>query len=776
MKIEHVAVVGAGIMGGHIAAFFANLGITSDMYDIDRSIAEKTLLKISDPNSKMPVLYTTRFAKRIQAKVIGEMEKHLKKADMIVEAVPEKMEIKHKIFMEVDKHRRADAIVATNTSGLSVNAMAKVMSDGMAKHFVGTHYFNPVRYLPLVEIIMGEKSDPKIADFLVEFYEKVGKKPLICKDTTNFIANRIGVFSLMKTINMMDRYRFDVELVDLMTGPSLGNPNTATLRLCDMVGIDTAVEVARNVYLNCPHDESRDIFLPSPWLERMVQEKMLGEKTGKGFYQKSGDKILTLDIEKWQYRPQNKPKLDIVGVAKEYDDAGDRVRVMCQGDSNASRFCRELTLATASYSLHRLGEICDDIATIDNALKWGFRRDIGPIEVLDYLGLERSQEWMRELSIPVPPILDSLIAKGSIYKSEDSKVYCFAPKSKEFEALPASPYLSLNILKQSDKVVRSNLSTRLIDIGDGVLMLELDHKMVPSMNPVDEFVIRAISQVPQVMKEEGFKALVIGNQGANFCAGAQLQMVLEACKDKAWKKIEDMCLAFEKANMDIYHADFPVVVAPHGMTLGGGMEITLAGHRRVAFTELYGGLVEVGVGLLPGGAGNLLLLLQFLENLEPSNPGPVYPMMKAFELIAYGSVSSSAYDAMDKGFLKQSDHVVSNKDEQVLRAKEVALNMVSSHAAKPKRDLYLPGNGGYLVIDARVDDLIIAGKLTPHGAVIARKQAYVLTGGAKASPVKAVSEDYILELEREAFVSLCGEAKSQDRIAYMLKNKKPLFN
>jgi 3-hydroxyacyl-CoA dehydrogenase len=776
MKIEHVAIVGAGIMGGHIAAFFANLGIKSDLYDIDRAIAEKTLQKISDPNSKMPVLYTPRFVKRIQPRLISEMEKYLKNADMIIEAVPEKMEIKHKVFTEVDKHRRSDAIVATNTSGLSINAMSRVMSESMARYFLGTHYFNPVRYMPLVEIILSDKSDPKIAEFLIQFYETVGKKPLICKDTTNFIANRIGIFSLMKSISMMDRYRFDVEMIDLITGPPLGNPNTATLRLCDMVGLDTAVEVARNVYLNCPLDEVRDIFKPCAWLERMVQEKMLGEKTGKGFYQKSGDKILTLDIEKWLYRPQNKVKLDIVGAAKEYENAGDRVRVMCQGDNTASRFCRELVLATASYSLHRLGEITDDIAAIDNALKWGFRREIGPIEVLDYIGLERAREWMQEFVIPIPPVLDDIIAKGSVYKSEAGKNYCFAPKAKDFTPLPSAHYVSLEILKQSGKVVRANLSTRLIDLGDSVLLLELDHKMVPTMNPVDEFVIRMMNQVPQVMKEEGFKALVIGNQADNFCAGAQLQMVLEACKEKAWKKIEEMCFSFEKANTDLYHAGFPVVVAPHGMSLGGGMEITLSGHRRVVLSEFYGGLVEVGVGLLPGGGGNLLLLLQFLETMEAANPGPVYPMMKAFELIAYGTVSTSAYDAMDKGIIRQSDHVVYNKDEQIQRAKEVALGMIAGHTAKPLRELYLPGNSGYLVIDAQVDDLVVAGKLTPHGALIARKQAYVLTGGDKASPVEPVSEEYILELEREAFVSLCGEEKSQDRIAYMLKNKKPLFN
>ena len=778
MKLEHVAVIGAGIMGGHLAAFFANLGISCDMYDIDRGIAEKMLQKLADPSSKIPMLYSPRFAKRVQARAISDYEKCLSKADMIVEAVPERMEIKHKTFAEVEKYRRRDAIVATNTSGLSVNAMAAKLAPETARYFVGTHYFNPIRFMELVEIIPAAATDPEIVTFLLEFYDRIGKKAIVCKDTLNFIANRVGVFSLMKCFTLIDKYHFDVETVDTITGPSIGNPNTATLRLCDMVGIETAIEVARNVYLNCPGDECRDIFKPLPWLEKMVTDKMLGEKTGKGFYQKVKGEILVLDFDKWEYRPQRKVRLDVVQVAKDYDKVADRVKAMCNGDSAIHRFTKELMMGTASYALHRLGEIADSIQTIDEAVKLGFKREIGPIEAIDAVGAVHARDWMEEFKIPVPPILNDVIATtGRFYQAREAMRFGFSPVTKNFVELPQpTKHISLSILKNQEKVVRANLSSRLIDLGDNVLLLELDHKMVPSMNPVDDFVISMMLKTPEVMKQEGFKALVISNEGANFCAGAQLQLIQELCKEKAWDKIEQIAYLFQKANMMLYHADFPVVVAPHGMTLGGGMEITLTGHKRVVYAELYAGLVEVGVGLLPGGAGNLLLLMQFQDALAALNPGPVQAMMKAFELIAYGTTSNSGYDAMDKGLIRPSDVVVFNQDELILRAKEVALSLATHHVARPQRQLYLPGPGAYWVIEDTVANMVKAGKLPPHGAVIAKKQAYVLSGGSKASPVSPITEEEFLTLEREAFVSLCGEPKSQERIAYMLKNKKPLMN
>jgi 3-hydroxyacyl-CoA dehydrogenase len=777
-KIEHVAVIGAGIMGGQIAAFFANLGITCDLCDIDIDIVERTLAKIADPTTKIATLYTPRFVKRIRPQSSTEIASFLKKADMIVEAIPEKMELKHKLFAEVARYRREDAIVTTNTSGLSIAQMASVMPASMAQHFAGIHYFNPVRYMPLIEVIPGSKTNPEIVQFLLEFYESVGKKALVCKDTPNFVANRIGVFGLMKTLSLMEKYNFDLDTVDAITGSPLGNPNTATMRLCDIVGIDTLVEVALNIFHNCPKDECLEIFKPHPWLQRMVSEKMLGEKTGKGFYHKSRDGVLSLDLVKWEYRPQRKVQADVLQATKTYQNAEDKIRVMCSGDSPIHRFAQELLLSTAAYSLNRIGEICEYLWAIDSAMKWGFRREIGPIEVLDVIGLEQAKEWMEDLNIPIPPLCEKIWAKTArIYKTTATTTQCVDAVSLELAEVPQPhQFISLQVVKAGGKTVHENLSSRLLDLGDGVLLLELDHKMAPGINPIDQFVVAMMGQIAKVMKQGGFKALVIGNQGANFSAGANLQMLQELCKEKQWDKIAEVSGSFQKINMNLYHANFPVVVAPHGQTLGGGMEITLAGHKRVALAEFYGGLVETGVGLVPGGAGNLLLLLQFMDILAAKNPGPMAPVSKTFELIGYGTVSTSAYDAIDKGLLIPTDFVVINKDEQILRAKEAALTLVNSFMPRPTRDIYLPGVGGYAALESRIDELVIAGKITPHSAFVAKKQAYILTGGKKASVVSPITEEEFLALERDAFVSLCGEPKSQERIAYMLKNKKPLIN
>ncbi|NUM32908.1 MAG: 3-hydroxyacyl-CoA dehydrogenase/enoyl-CoA hydratase family protein [Candidatus Brocadiae bacterium] len=778
-EIKHVAVVGGGIMGGNIAAFFANLGITSDLFDIDPKVLESTMQKLEDPKAKIPMLYSTRFIKKIQPRLSSEMNKYLPKADLIVEAVPEKMSIKKTVFQEVDKHRKETSIVTTNTSGLSVAQMVQGLSESIQKHFVGTHYFNPVRFMPLVEIIPTAKTDQEIVAYLLGFYKKIGKQPIVCKDTPNFVANRIGVFALIKTLALMKKYNFDVETIDMITGSCLGNPSTATLRLSDMVGIDTIGHVSMNVYENCPTDEFRDVFKVPELMQKMIEEKKFGEKTGKGFYCKGPNKdILALDMNSWEYKPKKEARCDEVKIAKGYDDIKERIYYMCHGDSAINKFCRELLISTAAYSLNRVGESADDILTIDNAVKWGFKKEIGPIEVLDVFGIPKAIEYMQQMGIAIPKLLQEIQTKGNhIYPSCCGKSKVYDPISKDFIEIPErKDVIYLAKLKKEGKIVRENLSARMIDIGDDVLLVELDHRMVPTVNLVDDFVISMLWNAPQVVKEKGFKALVISNQATNFSSGAQLQLLLEVCKAKQWKTIEALSASLQYANMNLYHADFPVVVAPHGMTLGGGMEITLAGQKRVAYSELYGGLVEVGVGLLPGGAGCLLLLMQFMDVMEKRNPGPMPPAMKSLELIAYGSVSNSAHDAIDKGYLRPDDVVVVNKDELISKAKEVALSMLPNHQPKPKRELYLAGNGGYMVLEAGIDDMVAAGTLTKHGAVIAKKQAYVLTGGSKASPITPITEDEFLAMEREAFVQLCAEPMSQARIEYMLKNKKPLIN
>ncbi|MFW5879145.1 MAG: enoyl-CoA hydratase/isomerase family protein, partial [Myxococcota bacterium] len=508
-----------------------------------------------------------------------------------------------------------------------------------------------------------------------------------------------------------------------------------------------------------------------------------GGKTKKGFYTRTPDKqFMTLDTETFEYRPQTSPKADCVRYAKNFATPQGRVLAMLtySEEDKFCRFARELVLGSAAYALNRVGEIADDIATIDNALKWGFAKEVGPIEILDTIGLERAASMMEDLGIEVPTLLrDAIETTGRFYEPHpEGGVIYFDAKTKSMKSEPPKEgVLDLNVLKNSGKIVRENVNARLIDLGDDVLLCELDAKMVPAMNPVDDYIISMMKQAKEMCDSGQFKALVISNQAANFCAGAQLMLVLELAKAKRWKEIEQVSRELQEINLALYHADFPVVTAPHGMTLGGGLEITFAGQKRVCYNELYCGLVEVGVGVVPAGGGCLQLLKQFQRTMAPANPGPMPPVMKAFDLIGFGKVSTSAGDAMDKGLLAKDTTIPAySKPRQIAQAKQVALEMLKDFQPIPVEDLILPGKEGYNVMDDSIDGFVRSGKITPHSGKIAKLQAKILTGGDKASLVDPVSEEYVLELEREAFVQLCGDPMSQERMAHMLKKGKPLIN
>lgn len=777
-EIRNVAVVGSGIMGGGIAALYANQGLRVSLFDLDISLSRKCIEALVDPNAKIPLLYSPRFATAITPYSVADFPKALAQADLIVEVVPEVMKIKLSTFREIDMHRKPGSIVATNTSGLSVNQMIEGCSEDMQQHFLGTHFFNPVRFLPLVELIPAKKTRADVVEGMRELFTRIGKKPVIGRDTPNFIANRIGVFQMMKVLRLMEKYDFTVEQIDMMTGPALGNPKTATFRLADMVGIDTLYHASLNQYENCPNDESRDSLKPPAAIERLVSEKKLGDKTGRGFYAKEGKGILALDLKKWEYRPKTSPKSDAVRVARGYANAADRIReMMTYGSDPVSQFAKEIVLSSAAYALNRVGDVAADILTIDNAMKWGFAKEIGPIEILDHIGLDRSAGMMQDLGIPVPAIMkDAIATTGALTAATPHEAKYFDAPSKAMSSVPArADVILLPAVKDRSKVVRENPSARLIDLDDGVLLLELDARMVPTMNPIDDYVISMMSQAFREIPKN-FRALVVGNQAQNFCAGAQLQMLLELCKSKRFEEIAQISMALQTSVVALYHAEFPVVTAPHGLTLGGGMEITLGGHQRVACAELYGGLVEVGVGLVPAGGGCLQLLAQTIEQMAPAKPGPLPPVLKAFDLIGYGKVSKSAHDAIELGYLTSADIVVPDKEMQIKRAKEVAIERLKDFQPKPRRELLLPGLGAYYVIEDQIAQLLKQKKITEHSARIARHQGRILTGGESANPVTPVDENHMLELEREAFVSLCGTPETQDRIAAMLKTGKPLIN
>ncbi|MGC4121911.1 MAG: 3-hydroxyacyl-CoA dehydrogenase NAD-binding domain-containing protein [Myxococcales bacterium] len=781
-EIKHVAVLGGGIMGAGIAGFFADRGYECSIYDLTLELAQGALDKLNDPKAKVPLILTSRSLKRIKPLPLSAMKDELPKADLLIEAVPEVMSIKKKGLAEVDRYRKPGSIIATNTSGLSLAEMCEGFSQDLREHFVGIHFFNPVRYMALVEVVPGPATKKAVVDQVFELFERAGKRPILGRDTPNFVANRVGIYSLMWTLELARKYDLTVEEVDLITGEVLARPKSATFRLCDMVGIETLSHASKNSYDHCPDDPDRKLFEPPAYIAKMIEMKLLGDKTGKGFYQKpkadkggSGDEgapkkggkpdLLALDLKTLEYRPKTEPKSDCVRYAKTFSKPADRLVAMCTygEDDRVSRFARELVLGCAAYAFRRVGEVADDVETVDNAIKWGFGHEVGPIEALDALGLHRALRMMEAAGIAVPEGLRTIA-------EERGRVYPAEPKA------PPARILSLAWQRSQGKVVRENLNARLVDLGDQVLGVELDAKMVPTMNPVDDYMMAMMEQAHEEVSSGRFKALVVANQAANFCAGAQLNAVLELAKGQKFDQLERMAAMLQKVNLMNLHAPFPVVTAPHGMTLGGGLEIALGGQARVAAAELYAGLVEVGVGVIPAGGGCYLLLRQLINRSAKANPGPMPPVMAAFDLIGFGKVSTSAFDAQEKGLLAKTDVICFSKDEQVRQAKELALKMLPGHKAIEQQALTLPGPNGYLVMEDSIESFVRQGKITPYSARIAKVQARILTGGPTASPAHPVSEETLLGLEREGFVELCAEKPTQERIAFMLKKGKPLIN
>lgn len=782
---EGVAVVGGGIMGGGIAALFAANGFSVTVFDVTEAQARATLERLADPAQKLPQLTSRRHLKRIAAASTEAYAELLPRHDLIVEAVPEVLSLKQKVFAAIDQHRAPGSVVATNTSGLSIRSIAEGRSDDFRRCFLATHYFHPVRYLPLVELIPTDDTAPDQLLGYGALLRRMGKKVVVGRDTPNFIANRVGIFAMLKTVELTGKFRLPIEAVDQITGPPLANPKTATFRLSDMVGLDTLLHAAENSWRNAPAGALLGELEPPAVIRRLVEQRRLGDKTGEGFFKKVGKgKVLTLDLETLEYRERREARSDVVRVAKTFSRPADRVRAMVEGgDEPAAAFARELVLWSGAYALDRVGEVCDGVALVDDAMRWGFGRDLGPIQCLDALGLPRAAELMADAGVPRPRLLEQALERGarSFYDEEpDGRTTVFDAGLGVHRALPEDPsVLSLaRVKRRPGAVVRENLNARLVDLGDDVLLCELDVKMVPNLNPVDDYVLAMLEQAHEEIGAGRFKALVIGNQAPGFCAGANIKRVLELAKAGETETIEAMARKLQEVNLRNYHAPFPVVAAPHGMTLGGGLEIALGAQVRVAASELYCGLVEVGVGLIPAGGGCLRLLqLQARKRNKRGAPlGAMQNALAVFDLIGFGKVSSSAEDAQDQGLLERDDIVVRSKDEQLRVAKEVALKRLEDFAPNPVEPVAQPGLGGYLVLEDTIATMVRAGKVGPHAATIARVQGRILTGGRDADLSRPSSEEHILALEREGFMELVVQPATQARIEHMLRTGKPLFN
>ena len=797
-RIEKAAVIGSGIMGSGIAAQLANTGVQVLLLDIvPRELTEKEKAKgltledkqvrnrIATENlqkaikSKPAPFYHKDFAKRIEVGNTEDDMPRLAEVDWIIEVVPERLDIKKAVFDQIEKHRKKGSIVSSNTSGIPIHLMAEGRSEDFKKNFLGTHFFNPVRYLKLLEIIPTKDTDKELVDFFLEYGDKyLGKTTVLAKDTPAFIGNRIGVYGIMDIFHLVKDMGLTVEEVDKLTGPIIGRPKSATFRTADLVGLDTLAHVATGLYENVPNDEAHEVFALPDFVKYMLDHKMLGDKTGQGFYKKvkkDGKKeILALDLDTMEYRPKQKAKFATLEMTKTIDNVKDRYKVLVKGKDKAGDFYRKTFSGMFSYASHRIPEIADHLYQIDDAMKAGFGWKYGPFEIWDAIGVKKAVEMMAKEGKDIPDWVAQMIANSidSFYTVKDGATYYYDINSGEYKKIPGQDeYIYLDNYRTTHTLWK-NEDASIIDLGDGIIDVEFHSKM----NTLGTGVIHAINKAID-MAEEKYDGLVIGNQGEQFSVGANLALVLMLAIEQEWDELYMAVKTFQDTAMRVRYSSIPVVVAPHGMTFGGGAEITLHADKVVAAAETYIGLVEFGVGLIPAGGGTKEFVLRTSDALVKGDVD-INRYMESFLTIAMAKVATSAYEAMDLGFLKKDrDIIVLNKDRQIATAKKHALQMAEDGYVKPikRTDIKVLGQeilGTYMV---GTDSMKAGRYISEHDKKIADKLAYVMAGGDLSGPSK-VSEEYLLDLEREAFLSLLGDRKTLERIDHMLKTGKPLRN
>ncbi len=778
-EIKTVAVMGTGVMGSQIAAHLANAGIPSLAFDVSQEAAEQGIQRAA--SIKPPAFYDPRSIQLIQPCHYDEHLHFLSGVDWVIEAVVERLDIKRSLFERLLPHLQPGTIVTSNTSGISIREMLEGFPKPFRQHFMVTHFFNPPRYMHLLECVPAADTLPEVLNTLVTFGENVlGKGIVYAKDTPNFIANRIGVYGMMLTLRIAREMGLTVDEVDALTGTLIGRPKSATFRTADVVGLDTLAHVADTAYQKCTADESRQVFRIPDLLQTMLQRKWLGQKTGQGFYKKAGKAILVLDLDSLEYRSRKPVQFKSFQQAKRLPRTEERLKALAFATDPAGQFIWEVLAHTLIYAAHRIPEIADDVVNIDNALKWGFGWEFGPFETWDILGVEPTVQRMEREGKAVPEWVRDMLRRGqsSFYTLRDGQRRFYDPLNKGSTVVPEHPrVILLEVEKSRRPIIAQNGSATLLELGDGVLMVALHSQYQPNLNPIDDEMLALIGQALRIVPQQGYRGLVIGSQSQNFSVGANLAMILELIKQQAWDKIAELSKTFQDLGQALKYAPFPVVSAPYNMTLGGGFEISAAADCRVACAELYAGAVEVGVGLIPGAGGTLRILLNFITRLQPARMGPFPPVQKAFETIAYAKVSRSAAEAIAMGYLNPQDPIVINPDHLIFEAKQRVLQLAESYTPpEPLSDIILPGEGGRLVIEASLEDMLKRGLISEYDRFIGQQLAFVLTGGEKASPTDPVDEQYLLDLEREAFVTLCRQPKTQERIAHMLETGKPLRN
>ncbi|MBI2425488.1 MAG: 3-hydroxyacyl-CoA dehydrogenase/enoyl-CoA hydratase family protein [Candidatus Hydrogenedentes bacterium] len=798
-EIQRVAVLGSGVMGAAIAAHLANCGIPSIMLDIvPRDLSDGDKTKPAKRNSiaenakqallkaKPSPLYKKSNMDMIEVGNFEDDMARIKDCDWIIEVVVELLDIKKKVFAQVAQHRTPGTIVSSNTSGIPIGAMAEAMDEEMRVHFLGTHFFNPPRYLKLLELIPTPATKPEVIQHIAAFGENIlGKGIVYAKDTPNFIGNRILTFGMQYTLHSMKEADMSIEEVDAVTGPAIGHASSATFRTADIVGMDTFVKVVANVYNGCPNDERHSLMKGPEWVEQMVAKGYLGAKSGSGFFKKTDKRdekgkpvILTLDPETLEYREPIKPRFECTGAIRNAETIQEKLKIMHNSDDKGARFVFQSFVNLAQYAGNRIPEISDDIVNIDNAVKWGFAWETGIFETWDILGFEDICKRMDALGLELPPIAKALRENGggSFYKLENGVEMYFDLATKGYKPVNVNPnQLTLATIKtQPNRIVKKNDAVDLIDLGDGILCAAFHTKM----NAIDAEMITMLHTAVDLLDANQFRGLVLGNQEAHFCAGANLFLVLGEIMQGNWDHVAQAVDGLQGVNMRMKYCSKPVVAAPHHYTFGGGVELCQHADACVIAGETYAGLVEVGVGVIPAGGGTKELLVRALEYLpENVEGGDAFPYVRrAFENIATAKVSTSGAEFIELGYLRTRDIVLANFDHQIKKAKDVCLGLsIAGYRPPLPPRLVALGEPARAAFRTAVWGMQQAGWASEHDVFIAGKVAHILTGGDRL-PGTPVTEQDILDLEREAFVSLCGTEKTQQRIQNMLTTGKPLRN
>src|SRR5213080_3084104 len=800
--VKKAAVLGAGTMGSQIAAQLANAriptllldiapreltadeqarGLTLESADVRNRIARDGLEAAK--KARPAAFFTSDLASLV---TIGNFEDDLPKlqdCDLIIEAVVENLDIKRSLFENVEQHRRPGSVIASNTSGIPLRQLAAGRSEDFRAHFLGMHFFNPPRYMHLVELIRTEWNKPEVSCSMFGFLdERLGKGVVVAKDRPNFIANRIGTFGALVTIRTMLEDGYSIEEVDKITGPAAGRPKTATFRTFDLVGLDVFAHVVKNLHENLPEDPEREMFVMPEFVRKMIERGLLGNKTKAGFYQRKksdGDKreIWTLDNATLDYRPSQKVKLPSLDMAKNIEDTRERLKALTWSKDRVGAFLWKTLSRTLCYTADRIPEIADTVVEVDRAIRWGFNWELGPFEVWDAIGVEKSVAKLREEGKPVPANVQAMLDAGvkSFYRQKDGRQFFYDFASEEYRPLADPPgTIILKSLKDRTAVIKKNSGASLIDLGDGVACLEFHSKMNSIGGDTLEMLRFAIGET-----EKNFVGLVVGNQGVNFSVGANLMLMLMEAQDENWEELDMIGRFFQQSVMSLRYSPKPVVVAPFQMVFGGGCEMVLHADRVRASAETYIGLVEVGVGIIPAGCGTKEMLVRALDSIpaDMKDADPFPFVKRAFETIALAKVATSAEQARTFGFLRDEDSISMNSNRLIADAKKQVLALAATGYVQPQQrtDVLALGTPALATLKLGVHLMKRAGYISDHDALIGEKLARILTGG-DLNHATRVSEQYLLDLEREAFLSLIGMRKTQERIAHMLKTGKPLRN